>query len=81
MICEQTGRALSLISGIEVCKQNDADFWRSMVVRIVMDLDEVAAARDLARIADVLADMWGKLPDKERPTAPSSGPSPAPRTR
>jgi hypothetical protein len=64
MISDEAARALGLISGIDLCKQADADFWRGMVARIVVDLDEVAAEREVIRIRELLAEMWRKLPDK-----------------
>ena len=64
MISDEAGRALGLISAIELCKQDDAALWRSAVTRIVLDLDEVAAEREVIRIREMLAGVWRKLPDK-----------------
>jgi hypothetical protein len=64
MISDEAARALGLISAIELCKQADAAFWQGMVTRIVMDLDEVAAEREIIQVRELLADMWKKLPEK-----------------
>ena len=63
MISEQAGRALNLIQSIRLSKDADAGFWRELVTRIVIDLDEVAAERDVTRIADLLAVAHGRLAD------------------
>jgi hypothetical protein len=66
VISDEAARALGLISGIDLCKQADADFWRGMVTRIVVDLDEEPGAeREMVRVRELLADMWRKLPDKK----------------
>ncbi len=82
MISRQAGRALNLIQSIRLSKDADADFWRGLVTRIVIDLDEQAAERDVTRIADLLAVAYGRLEDKEvadvREVSPglwTSGPS------
>ena len=65
MISDDAARALDLISGIDLCKQDDADFWRGMVTRIVVDLDEEPGAeRMMVRVRELLAEMWRKLEDK-----------------
>jgi hypothetical protein len=68
MISHQAGRALNLIQGIRLTKQADAEFWIGVVTRIVTDLDEQAAERDVTRIADLLAVAWGRLPDRPAET-------------
>lgn len=72
MISDEAARTLGLISGIDLCKQADADFWRGMVTRIVVDLDEVAAEREVIRIRELLAEMWRQLPDKPEVIAPNT---------
>jgi hypothetical protein len=64
MIGEQTGRALTLISGIETCKQVDPGFWQSVATRIVMDLDERGEHDSVRMVADMLADVWNRLEGK-----------------
>jgi hypothetical protein len=65
VISDEAARALGLISGIDLCKQADADFWRGMVTRIVVDLDdEPGAERMMVRTRELLAEMWRELEDK-----------------
>lgn len=65
MISAQASRALELITGLEVCRQTDERFWMGLVTRIVADMDEGADERGLAFVADLLGDMWGKLPESK----------------
>ena len=69
-VSDEAGKALTLIQGIDVCKQADADFWRGMVARIVYDLDdEPGAERMMVRVRELLGRMWDELPDKPRPAS------------
>lgn len=63
MISREAGRAVQLISGIELCKETAGLFWQQMAARIVMDLD--AAGADVKPAADLLAQMWDDLPDRQ----------------
>ena len=80
-ITDETARALELIQRIDARKQAGEAFWQGLVVRIVLDLDAVAAGREITRIADTLAVAMRKLEDKPagvREVSPglwTSGPS------
>ena len=64
-VSDEAGKAFTLIQGIDVCKQADAGFWRSLVTRIVLDLDrEPGAERMMVRVRELLGQMWDALPDK-----------------
>lgn len=69
-VSSEAARALDLISGISFCKQVPAGFWPGVVTRIVTDLDEVAAEREVIRIRELLAAMWHELDDKPAETPP-----------
>lgn len=69
MIGRQAGRALTLISGIETCKQVDPGFWQSVATRIVIDLDERGEQESVRVVADMLAEVWGRLEDKREAAA------------
>lgn len=70
MIGAEASRAVSLISGIETCKQ-DEGIWRSVVTRIIFDLDEQGQGVALCIVRAILAELWERLPDKGA-TAPRS---------
>jgi hypothetical protein len=73
-VSDDTARALGLILAIDLRKQADADFWRGMVTRIVVDLDEEpGAGRMTVRVRELLADMWRRLDDKPRPLKEEGG--------
>jgi hypothetical protein len=63
MISKSANRALELITGLEVCRQTDERFWMGLVTRIILDMDDGADERGLAFVADLLKDMWNKLPE------------------
>jgi hypothetical protein len=65
MISDAAGRALQLISGIELCRETTPSFWQQMATRIVMDLDE-SGADHIPPIADLLAQMWDTLPERRQ---------------
>jgi hypothetical protein len=67
-ITDQAARALDLIQAIAEAKQPGAQFWQGFLARVVQDLDEVGAVRDVTRIGDLLAVAWGKLPDRPAET-------------
>jgi hypothetical protein len=67
-VTDEAARALDLIQVIAEAKQPGSQFWRGFVARIVLDLDEVGALRDVTRIADELAVALRRLPDRPAET-------------
>lgn len=67
MIGAEAGRALDLIQGIEVCRETGPEFWKGIVTRIVYDLDETGAHKQVAVIRHLLWNMWIPLPEKPVP--------------
>lgn len=63
MIGAEASRALTLISGIKTCRQ-DEGIWRSVITRIVFDLDEQGQGVALCIVRAILAELWDELPDK-----------------
>lgn len=64
MISDEAGRAMSVISGIDACKQVEPGFWLSCVNRIVLDLDEAGHQDRVREIRAMLFEVWKTLPDK-----------------
>jgi hypothetical protein len=64
MISEEAGRAMSVINGIDFCKQVEPGFWMSCVTRIVLDLDEAGHQDRVREIRETLYRLWQGLPDK-----------------
>ena len=67
-LTDEATRALDLIQGIAAAKQPGAAFWQGFLARVVQDLDEVGAVRDVTRIADELAVAMRRLEDKPAET-------------
>jgi hypothetical protein len=68
VISEEAGRAMSVISGIDACKQIEPDFWLNCVNRIVKDLDEAGHQDRVREIRAMLYGVWRTLPDKREIT-------------
>ena len=69
-LTDEATRALDLIQLIAAVKQPGPAFWQGFLARVVQDLDEVGAVRDVTRIADLLVVAYGRLEDKpETPPA------------
>jgi hypothetical protein len=64
VISDETGRAMTVISAIDLCKQTDTGFWLSCVNRIVLDLEEAGHHDRVAEIRAMLYQVWKLLPDK-----------------
>lgn len=74
MIGEKTGRALALASGIRDFKDHgdEASLWHGMVIRILLDLDEVGDQAGVSTVVSLLAGIWEELADKEGAPGPVS---------
>jgi len=68
-LTDEATRALDLIQLIAAVKQPGPAFWQGFLARVVQDLDEVGAVRDVTRIADELAVAMRRLPDRPAGTA------------
>ena len=68
-LTDEATRALDLIQLIAAVKQPGPAFWQGFLARVVQDLDEVNATRDVTRIADELAVAMRRLPDRPAGTA------------
>ncbi len=75
MIGPQAGRAFEFMRGIEIWRETGEQFWRGMVVRIIMDLDMAGAHDRVEVIADLMAQMWDELPVLEKPRRPLDWPA------
>ena len=67
-LTDEASRALDLIQLIAAVKQPGPAFWQGFLARVVQDLDEVGAVRDVTRIADEFAAAMRRLPDKPAET-------------
>jgi hypothetical protein len=65
MISEQAMKALTFVNGIDLCKDTDPGFWRSVVVRIIYDMDteESTGGGNQDLILGILRDLWERMPD------------------
>lgn len=52
------GRALGLISAIDVVHKPEPDYWRQLVIRIVIELEDTLAGVPLDVICDVLREQY-----------------------
>lgn len=66
--------ALSLITGLEVIRETDAAFWRSLATRVVLELDERGRTDEVTWLADLLSRVWDSLEPQhgEPPPIPSA---------
>lgn len=60
-VSPEAGKALSLISGLDLLIEPGVIRWQSVVTRIVYDLDEQGHAESVAVIRGMLADLWWRL--------------------
>jgi len=58
-VTEEAGHALGLIAGIDICHHPEQGYWRSMAVRLVMDLDEAGQPGAVAVVLATLREQWG----------------------
>jgi hypothetical protein len=76
MVSEQATRAMALITGIDLFRHDDADFWRGAVTRTVTDLDAAGNTEGVRAVADMLAETWdriGRGPEGQEPRPRGGG--------
>lgn len=64
MVSEQAGHALTVISSLDISPGADRETFRSLVTRLVMDLDEAGDAEGVAIAGRMLDEAWERIVPK-----------------
>lgn len=64
MISETAMQALQVRSGIETCKFNTSADWKTIIDRIIYDLDAAGDAFGIEIVNGILREAWAGLSDR-----------------
>jgi hypothetical protein len=70
VIGDQAAKAMTLINGIDTCKQTEPGFWKGMFTRAVVELDQAGNSDGLRVMRELLWELWERLDDKAEPAPP-----------
>jgi hypothetical protein len=64
MLSNTAMKAAQIRMGIETCKDVSSSNWRTIIDRIIYDLDESGNTAGVAAVRSILAEAWEGLPDR-----------------